>query len=88
VSRGLASAKERAKVLPRFHALEGNGATPYMAADYQILTPSEVCDMLRIHRDTLYRLIKEGKIQAFRIGTDWRFHRDSVLSFITDYDER
>jgi len=44
--------------------------------------------MLRIHRDTLYRLIKQGKIQAFRIGTEWRFHRDSVLRFITDDTER
>jgi excisionase family DNA binding protein len=59
-----------------------------MAADLQILTPSEVCEMLRIHRDTLYKLIKQGKIQAFRIGTDWRFHRASVLRFIADTTDR
>lgn len=47
-----------------------------MAADPEILTPSEVCEMLRIHRGTLYKLVRAGKIPTFRIGSEWRFRRD------------
>ena len=27
---------------------------------------------------TLYKLVKKGKIPAFRIGTDWRFNREVI----------
>ena len=43
-----------------------------------IMTVREVTEYLRIHRTTLYRLLKEKEIPAFRIGSDWRFSRTQL----------
>jgi excisionase family DNA binding protein len=43
-----------------------------------MMTADEVCELLRIHRTTLYRLLKAGDIPAFRIGSDWRFQREAI----------
>jgi len=37
-----------------------------------------VCDYLRIHKSTLYRLIKRDEIPYFRIGSDYRFNREAI----------
>ena len=37
------------------------------------LTVDELSDLLGIHKGTIYRLLKEGKLPGFRIGSDWRF---------------
>jgi len=43
-----------------------------------VMTLREVAEYLRIHQTTLYRLIKRGKIPAFRVGSDWRFNREQI----------
>jgi excisionase family DNA binding protein len=43
-----------------------------------IMTVNEVTEYLRIHRTTLYRLLKQKEIPAFRIGSDWRFSRTQL----------
>jgi excisionase family DNA binding protein len=54
----------------------------FLANVDQILTVWEVAELLRITRQTVYRLAREGKIPAFRIGTDWRFRRDAIDRFM------
>jgi excisionase family DNA binding protein len=44
----------------------------------------ETCDYLRIHRTTIYRLIKSGKIPHFRIGSDYRFSREAIDEWMKD----
>jgi excisionase family DNA binding protein len=44
----------------------------------QMLTADEVARMLRISLGTLYKLVRKGKIPAFRIGIDWRFSREAI----------
>jgi len=43
-----------------------------------ILTIKEVASYLRIHPSTVYKLVKRHKIPAFKIGSDWRFHLESI----------
>lgn len=43
-----------------------------------VLTVTEVAEYLRIHRTTVYRLIKHGGIPYFKVGTDYRFRRDAI----------
>jgi len=43
-----------------------------------VMTAEELAAYLRIHRTTVYRLIKAGTIPFFRVGTDVRFHRDVI----------
>jgi excisionase family DNA binding protein len=43
-----------------------------------VMTVREVAAYLRVHPSTIYRLLKQGKIPAFRIDSDWRFHVKTI----------
>ena len=42
-----------------------------MESDHEILTVREICDLLQVHQSTIYKMIRQGKIPTFRIGSDW-----------------
>jgi excisionase family DNA binding protein len=42
------------------------------------MTVREVCAYLRVSRATIYRLLKEHQIPAFRLGSDWRFNIEEI----------
>ena len=56
-----------------------------MALDQEILTLKDVCELLQVHQSTVYKLVKEGKIPAFRIGSDWRFRADLMMRWIDEH---
>ena len=43
-----------------------------------ILTVRELALYLRVHATTIYRLLRENQIPAFRVGSDWRFSRRAI----------
>jgi excisionase family DNA binding protein len=43
-----------------------------------IMTVNEIAQYLRVHATTIYRLLKENRVPAFRVGSDWRFSRRAV----------
>jgi excisionase family DNA binding protein len=43
-----------------------------------VLTLPEVADYLRVHPSTIYRLLKQQRIPAFKMGSDWRFNQESI----------
>ena len=47
-----------------------------------LLTVREASILLRIHRPKVYDLIKEGIIQGFKLGSDWRIKRDSLEKLV------
>jgi excisionase family DNA binding protein len=47
-----------------------------------VLTFEEVTTVLRIHKSTLYRLLKRRRIPAMKVGRDWRFNRQSLEKWI------
>ena len=47
-----------------------------------LLTVKEVSLLLRVQRPKVYELIKEGAIDGFKVGADWRIRRDSVENLI------
>lgn len=53
-----------------------------MPKDKEILTTKEVAEYLNIHPLTVHRYAREGKIPAFKIGTDWRFHKKYLEKWI------
>jgi len=55
-----------------------------MASDHEVLTVKEVCELLQVHQSTVYKLIKEGRIPAFRIGSDWRFLKDRIVRWMAE----
>ena len=47
-----------------------------------IITISDLCDMLGCGYNTAYRLLGEKKIPAFRIGKCWKVPREGVYKYI------
>ncbi|MPZ75313.1 MAG: helix-turn-helix domain-containing protein [Deltaproteobacteria bacterium] len=49
----------------------------------EIMTPSEVANLLKIHLKTVYKLAEKGVIPGNRIGRSWRFSRTDVLELVS-----
>lgn len=49
----------------------------------EIMTPSEVADLLKIHLKTVYKLAEKGVIPGNRIGRSWRFSRNEVMELVS-----
>src|SRR5690348_5082414 len=49
-----------------------------------IMTVGEVADYLNCHYSTIYRLLRNGALPAFRIGGAWRFRRAAIESWIKE----
>ena len=43
-----------------------------------VLTVRDVAGYLDVHPSTVYRLLQRGGLPAFKIGSDWRFNRESI----------
>ena len=56
--------------------------------DYDILTAYEAMDYLGIGENTLYRLLNDGKLGAFRIGRIWKIPRKELDKYIDKSVER
>jgi len=53
-----------------------------MSDNYEILTTDEVMDYLLIGRNTLYELLRSGKIKAFKIGSSWKISKKALEDYI------
>ncbi len=49
-----------------------------MPVPAKVMTVNELSDYLRVHRSTIYRLLKKGEIPGFKIGSDWRFNVEAI----------
>ncbi len=49
----------------------------------EIMTPSEVAALLKIHLKTVYKLAEKGVIPGNRIGRSWRFSRSDVMELVS-----
>lgn len=47
-----------------------------------ILTVQDVADYLRVNQRTVYRLVVDGKLPGFKVGSAWRFKRDDIEAWI------
>jgi len=47
-----------------------------------ILSAEEVCEMLYVGRNGLYKLLGSGEIKAFRNGKTWRIPRTAVEEYV------
>jgi excisionase family DNA binding protein len=49
-----------------------------MHPEAKVITVGELAEYLRVHRSTLYRLLKKGQLPGFKIGSDWRFNVEAI----------
>ncbi len=50
----------------------------------QIMTLREVAKYLGLHIMTVYKLTREGRVPAAKIGGQWRFKRDVLDGWLED----
>lgn len=55
--------------------------------DNEILTVDEVAAYLKLAKKTVYKLIAEKQIPAFRIGKFWRFRKVEIEQWINSCQE-
>jgi len=49
----------------------------------EILTVPDIARRLKISRQMVYKLITEGRLQCYRIGTAIRVSRDQFLAYLS-----
>jgi excisionase family DNA binding protein len=49
-----------------------------MANEDEIFTIKELSEHLRVHPTTIYRLLRQGRLPGFRVGSNWRFNRAAI----------
>jgi excisionase family DNA binding protein len=52
------------------------------AVPYDLLTPREVAEVMRVSTMTVYRLIKSGELPAMRVGKHLRIRGGDVARFL------
>jgi len=50
----------------------------------EVMTIPEVSEYLKVTRQTIHRLMKDGKIKAFKIGRSTRILRSEIERFIQE----
>lgn len=50
--------------------------------EHDILTSEEACKLLKISKPTLYKLVDNKKIFGHKIGKEYRFNREELLSYV------
>jgi excisionase family DNA binding protein len=49
----------------------------------EILTASQVADLLQVHPRTIYKLVKQGSIPGRKFGGSWRFNKNEILLMVS-----
>lgn len=57
---------------------EGNGVLPVL------VDVDEIAALIRVDKQTVYRLRRRGEIPAYRVGGQYRFNADEVLSALKE----
>ncbi|MFH1853927.1 MAG: helix-turn-helix domain-containing protein [Candidatus Omnitrophota bacterium] len=59
-----------------------------MTKTKQVMTVKDIAEYLDMHPMTIYKLVKIGKIPAFKVGTSWRIKRESIKKWIEKNEHR
>ena len=51
-------------------------------------TVEEVAKALKLHPYTIRRLVREGRVPAFKIGGQWRFEKKELEKLINKYSRK
>lgn len=49
----------------------------------QILTASQVAELLQVHLRTVYKLARKGLIPGRKFGGGWRFSKEEIMRMIS-----
>lgn len=49
----------------------------------RIMTIEELAKYLRLHKSTVYRMVRDAQIPASKIGNQWRFRKDVIDAWMS-----
>ena len=55
---------------------------PHESTRSTLMTIEEVAEYLRFHPSTVYRLVRQGRLPAVKVGKQWRFHRQALEDWL------
>ena len=57
---------------------------PLKESDFgdEILTTEEVCKLLRVSRQTIYKLVDHGKLPGTKVGQSYKFLKSELIGFL------
>ena len=47
-----------------------------------ILNLDETAEYLRVSNQTIYNMIRDGRIRAYKVGREWRFLRADIMAYL------
>lgn len=50
--------------------------------EIDILNLEETADLLRVSNQTIYNMIRDGRIKAYKVGREWRFMRADIQAYL------
>lgn len=53
-----------------------------------VMTVAELADYLKMKVVTIYKHAQEGKIPGFKVGSRWRFKKETIDEWIQDQEEK
>ncbi len=57
-----------------------------MADDQRYLKIEEVAKRFKVNVTTVYRLVQQGKLPAFKVGNQWRFREDRLEEWVENQE--
>ena len=48
----------------------------------ELITPQEVADYLNVGKFTVYRLLAQKQLPAFKVGNQWRFKKKMIEAWL------
>jgi excisionase family DNA binding protein len=49
-----------------------------MRTEAKVMTIGQLCQYLRLHHSTIYRLLRRHQLPCFKIGNEWRFNVEAI----------
>ena len=59
-------------------AEESSSGPESMVMAEDIFTIKDLSEHLRVHPTTIYRILRQGRLPGFRVGSNWRFNRAAL----------
>lgn len=70
--------KEEVKMIEQLvHAFDAKPAV-------EVLNLEETAGLLRVSNQTVYNMIRDGRIKAYKVGREWRFLKQDIMSYMDD----
>jgi excisionase family DNA binding protein len=52
------------------------------AFEKEVFNPEEAAQWLRVSPQTVYRLLRSGKLPGKKIGQQWRIHKEDLVDYL------